>query len=84
MYIKKTPRLQTELCTYGEKRTFRPDLTNDEKKQDFTSQKFRDKVSKVNNNKFESRKIRIFRIYIQNQISKNKCYEFHTELLVVS
>lgn len=81
MYIKKTPRLQTELCTYGEKRTFRPDLTNDEKKQDFTSQKFRDKVSKVNNNKFESRKIRI---YVQNQISKNKCYEFHTELLVVS
>lgn len=81
MYIKKTPRLQTELCTYGEKRTFRPDLTNDEKTQDFTSQKFRDKVSKVNNNKFESRKIRI---YVQNQISKNKCYEFHTELLVVS
>lgn len=82
MYIKKKPpRLQTELCTYGEKRTFRPDLTNDEKTQDFTSQKFRDKVSKVNNNKFESRKIRI---YVQNQISKNKCYEFHTELLVVS
>lgn len=73
---KKTPRLQTELCTYGEKRTFRPDLTNDEKTQDFTSQNFRDKVSKVNNNKFESRKIRIYRIRFQKTNVANSTLNF--------